>query len=497
MIQNPKEAVLHSKTVDFVSKDHQLFIDGMWSESNTNQKLQVENPANEEVICAISVASPGDVERAVQSARRCFESTWGSKFNPAERSKLLLKLADLMERDKQVLMEIESLDNGKPLSKAQYDVESAINHFRYYAGWATKITGDTLPVGNQHIALTVREPLGVVGLIVPWNFPLMIAVWKLAPALACGNCCILKPAEQTSLSALYLADLIHEAGFPPGSVNVLTGPGLPTGQAISDYQDIDKISFTGSTAVGKKIMQSAAQSNLKNVSLELGGKSPNIIFDDADLAKVKSSLVWTSFYNSGQECTLGSRLYIQRGVYEELISHLQKEAESLSIGSGLSDPDLGPLISRAQMETVLGYIEDGKQSGARLVFGGRKRRMESGRGYFLEPTLFEYEDDNIKIVQEEIFGPVVVATVFDTLDEVVEKANNSKYALAAGIWTSDISKAIRISKQIDAGNVWVNGYDLFDPCVPFGGFKQSGMGKEMGKSAIELYTREKSIWFSA
>ncbi|RME95695.1 MAG: aldehyde dehydrogenase family protein [Bacteroidetes bacterium] len=478
----------------FLAKEQQLFIANEWIAARQGNSFPTLNPANGQVLSRVAQADAEDVDAAVSAARQAFEQHWAST-KPAKRARLLDKLADLIQRDLAIFQQLETLDNGKPLTKAKYDVLGTINHFRYYAGWATKIEGSTIPVGADKLVYTRREPLGVVGLIVPWNFPLMMAAWKLAPALACGNCCILKPAEQTPLTALYLAQLVVEAGFPPGVVNVVTGPGSPTGEAISSHRDIDKVSFTGSTAVGRKIMAAAASSNLKKVSLELGGKSPNVIFADADLQAVKGSLPWASFYNTGQECTLGSRVYVQESIYDEICTYLQQQAQRLSIGSGMDDPDLGPLISATQLERVLGYIDQGKAEGAELLSGGVRLRTEAlAQGYFLEPTIFSHHNDALKVVQEEIFGPVVMLSSFRDLAEVVARANDTPYGLAAAVWTQDIRKAHQFAHATQAGTVWINGYDLFDPAVPFGGYKQSGIGKEMGKSALELYTQEKAIW---
>ncbi|MCA0933646.1 aldehyde dehydrogenase family protein [Lutimonas saemankumensis] len=485
---------LNDCTIDFLDNPAKMLINGEWVSAQSGETFKTINPADGSFLNEIPLAGNADVNTAVNAAKKSFETVWNNTTTPADRASLLWKLADLMERDKQILMELETLDNGKPLEKARYDVDSAINHFRYYAGWATKIEGNTLPVGNDSIAYTKREPLGVTGLIVPWNFPLMIAAWKLAPALACGNCCVLKPAEQTSLSALYLGKLIEEAGFPNGVVNIVTGPGLPTGQAISSHMNIDKVSFTGSTKVGRQIMEAAAHSNLKKVSLELGGKSPNIIFEDANLDHVFESIVWSSFYNTGQECTLGSRIYVQRSIYQKVVDILKTKADSLKINKGMLNPDLGPMISESQLQTVLKYIDIGINEGAELITGGKRIQGELGNGYFIEPTIFAHQNDQLQIVQEEIFGPVVVISSFDTFDEVVARANDSIYGLAAAVWTNDISKAHRFANKVQSGTVWINGYDMFDPSVPFGGFKQSGIGKEMGKSAIELYTKEKTVW---
>lgn len=486
---------LNPSTQAFIDRAHRLFIDNSWV-PGSNDNFDAINPANGQVISTIASASKTDVDTAVASCRRAFETTW-TNTTPAERSKLIWKLADLIQRDKLIFQELETLDNGKPLNKAAYDVDSTINHFRYYAGWATKIEGSSIPVNSPNkVVYTKREALGVVGLIVPWNFPLMITAWKLAPALACGNTCILKPAEQTSLTALYLAELIKEAGFPAGVVNVVTGFGAITGQAITEHMDIDKVSFTGSTAVGRKIMEAAAKSNLKKVSLELGGKSPNVIFKDAKIDDIINTMHWTAFYNTGQECTLGSRLYIERPVFEQVIERVKTEGEKLSIGNGLYNPDLGPIVSEQQMNSILNYIESGNTQGAELLTGGKRCKGDLANGYFLEPTIFTHQNEDLSIVKEEIFGPVVAASAFDDFEEVVAKANNTNYGLVAAVWTQDLSKAHRYADKINAGSVWINGYDLFDPAVPFGGFKESGNGKEMGKNAIELYTKDKAVWIA-
>lgn len=495
MIRIPQGVSLDPQTIRFLEQPQKMLIGGAWVEAKAGQRFSTLNPADGKALSTVPLAGKEDVDEAVAAARKAFETSWATKISPAKRGRLMWKLASLIQRDLQVLTELESLDNGKPMEKARYDVLGCINHLQYFAGWPTKIEGSTLPAGSpDKLVYTRREPLGVVGLIVPWNFPLLMAVWKLAPALACGNCCILKPAEQTPLTALYLGRLIQEAGFPDGVVNIVTGPGEPTGEAITRHMDIDKAGFTGSTAVGRKIMEAAAQSNLKRVSLELGGKSPNVVFADADMAAVLQSLHWASFYNTGQECTLGSRLYVQRPVFEQVVDALKASAEKLSIGHGLTNPDLGPMISEKQMDTVLGYIHSGQAEGAMLALGGHRCEGDLAEGYFLPPTIFIHEDDRLKIVQEEIFGPVVVVSPFDSQEEAIHRANDSRYGLAAAAWTSDISRAHRFAHAVKAGTVWINGYDLFDPAVPFGGYKESGFGREMGRSAIELYTQEKAVW---
>lgn len=494
MITLPNKIELHEQTLKFLEKTHKLFIDNQWINAKSNKTITVENPATGDILTKISAANQSDVNDAVASCRIAFETKWNNT-KPADRGELLWKLADLIERDKQIIQELETLDNGKPLDKAAYDVNATINHFRYYAGWATKIEGSSIPVNiPDKIVYTKREPLGVVGLIVPWNFPLMIAAWKLAPALACGNCCVLKPAEQTSLTALYLATLIVESGFPKGVVNFVTGFGNPAGEAIASHMGIDKVSFTGSTAVGRKIMEAAAKSNLKKVSLELGGKSPNVIFEDADIKNLLPDLHWTGFYNTGQECTLGSRLYVERSVFEQVIDVVIEHAKKLTIGNGLKNPDLGPIISEQQMNSIIRYIKLGLHEGAELRMGGARCAGELSNGYFLQPTLFTHENESLRIVKEEIFGPVLAVSPFDEFDEVVQKANNTNYGLVAAIWTQNLSKAHRFANEVNAGSIWINGYDLFDPAVPFGGFKESGNAKEMGKSAIDLYTQEKTVW---
>ena len=487
---------LSDKTIAFLKEPKKLLIHGQWVAPLNKQYFAAINPSNNQEISQIPLAESSDVDHAVDSANKSFENHWKT-VSAVEKASLMFRLADLIERDQQTLMELETLDNGKPLSKAQYDIDACIHHFRYYAGWATKIEGATHPVSKDALVYTQKEPLGVVGLIVPWNFPLMIASWKLAPALACGNCCVLKPSEKTSLSALYLGKLIQGAGFPKGVVNIITGDGDPTGIALVRHQQIDKISFTGSTKTGKFISQQNAHSTLKRVSLELGGKSPNVIFSDADIEKVTQSLHWSSFYNTGQECTLGSRVFIQKTIFDQVIDQLIKQSKKLSIGHGLENPDLGPLIDQGQFKRVMDYIRSGQNEGAELICGGHRLNDKHLKdGYFMGPTIFSHQNDRLKIVNEEIFGPVVVVSSFDSYDQVIQRANDSPYGLAAGVWTQSHSKALQFANDVKAGTVWINGWDQFSPAVPFGGFKDSGIGKEMGKSAIDLYTQEKTVWLN-
>ena len=495
----PPETTLDPGTIEYLETGpKKLFIKGRWEEALSGETFPTYNPATGEVLAEVSLAGVEDVDRAVQAARAAFEMGPWSTMTGEERGRLLWKLADLIDAHTTELAELETLDNGKPIRvSSKGDVPATSRHFRYYAGWAGKLEGSTIPVSrpNQFV-YTLREPVGVVGLVIPWNFPLLMCAWKLAPALACGNTAILKPAEETPLTALRLAELIQEAGFPDGVVNILTGPGEPTGAAISANMGIDKVSFTGSTEVGRKILEAAAQSNLKRVSLELGGKSPNIIFADADLPSAIKGSLWAVFSTSGQECTAGSRLFVERGIYDEVVEGLSAEARRVRVGNGFTPKiHVGPLVSEQQLERVTGYIEAGVAQGARLVTGGERLGGELAKGYFLSPTVFAYEDDSLPLVQEEIFGPVVAVTAFDSWEELVKRANSTRYGLAAGIWTQNIGKAHRLAQAVKAGTVWINGtYGISDPAAPFGGYKESGFGREMGKEALDLYTEVKTVW---
>lgn len=494
----PKGAELRQDTVDYLrTGPKKLLINGKWMDSLEGETFSTYNPATGEELAQVALAGMEDVSRAVHGARAAFEHGPWSKMSGEERGQLLIKLADLIDAHADELAELETLDNGKPLRVSRRgDLPYTSLHFRYYAGWAGKLEGTTIPVSmpNQFV-YTLREPVGVVGLIIPWNFPLLMCAWKLAPALACGNTALLKPAEETPLTALRLGELILEAGFPEGVVNILTGPGEPTGAAIAAHMGVDKVAFTGSTAVGRKIMQAAAGSNLKKVSLELGGKSPNVIFADADVSKAAKGALWGAFSTAGQECVAGSRLFIEKAVYDKVLESLDEQAQRMVVNHGFAEKvHIGPIISKTQLERVTGYIEDGKAAGAELVTGGQRLGGELAKGYFLEPTVFSHQDDSLPLVQEEIFGPVVAATSFESWDQLIARANQNRYGLAAGVWTKDVSKAHRFARDVQAGTVWINGYGMFDPAAPFGGVKESGFGREMGKDALELYTQVKTVW---
>jgi acyl-CoA reductase-like NAD-dependent aldehyde dehydrogenase len=489
---------LQPGTLEFLEKHPKtLFINNEWVAAQSGETFETRDPANGEVLAEVALAGEADVDAAVTAARAAFRGPW-SQLTAADRAALLFRLADLIDARADALAELETLDNGKPLRVARRgDLPYVTKHLRYQAGWADKIEGSTVPVTYPgQFVYTRREPLGVVAGIIPWNFPLLMAIWKLGPALTAGNTLILKPAEQTPLTALYLADLTKEAGFPPGVVNVLPGPGLPTGAALAKHMDVDKLAFTGSTEVGRRIMEAAANSNLKRVSLELGGKSPNVIFADADLNAAVRGAQWAVFSTAGQECVAGTRLFVERAAYDQVVEGLKAQVEKMVVNHGFAEKvHVGPVITEQQMSRIVGYIEDGKKAGAEVVTGGG-RVEELGGGYFVRPTVFAYQDDSLSIVTDEIFGPVAAVTAFDDWDELITRANNTIYGLAAGVWTRDIGRAHRFAHAVQAGTVWINGYGMIDPAAPFGGYKQSGFGREMGKEAIELYTQVKTVWVS-
>lgn len=473
-----------------------MLIGGQWVESASGKVFETYNPSTGVVLAKVAEGDSEDINCAVVAARKAFESGPWPKMTPSQRGRLLWKLADLIEKNAEELAQLETLDNGKPIKYSRAgDVPMTADHFRYFAGWATKLEGDTIPVSIPNMfTYTLREPVGVVGQIIPWNFPLQMASWKLAPALACGNTVILKPAEQTPLTALRLGELICEAGFPEGVVNIVPGFGETAGATLAAHPDVDKIAFTGSTEVGKKILQ-ASIDNLKKVTLELGGKSPNIIFPDADLKFAVRGAMNAIFFNQGQVCTAGSRLFVHKSVYEQVVSGLTDVAGKMKMGQGI-DPatDMGPLVSQEQLERVTGYIETGKREGATTTTGGQRPGNTELTGYFMEPTVFDNVQDDMTIAREEIFGPVVVALPFEDIEEVAARANKSIYGLAAGIWTSDVKKVHKMAAALKAGVVWVNTYNMFDAAAPFGGYKQSGYGREMGHAVLDAYTQTKTVW---
>ncbi|MCY1275263.1 Phenylacetaldehyde dehydrogenase [compost metagenome] len=478
----------------FTSREHRLLIDGEWVAPIDGQCFAVEDPATGLTIARVAEGRAADVDRAVAAARQAFESGPWPRLKPNERARLLMRLADLLEAHANELAELEVLDNGKPLSFALRGVSGTADMIRYMAGWVTKLCGEAVPLsvpGEWH-AYTVREPIGVVGQIIPWNFPLSMAIWKLAPALAVGCTVVLKPAEQTPLNALRLGELILEAGFPPGVVNIVTGFGGDAGAALAAHPGVDKVAFTGSTQTGKRIVQ-AALGNLKKVTLELGGKSPVFIFPDADLSLAIPGAANAIFFNSGQVCSAGSRLYVHQSIYERVVADIAAYGDQLKLGHGMeAGSDLGPLISNLQMERVNQYIASGLESGATQV---SSRRPDMGAGYFVPPTVLADTDARMSVVREEIFGPVLCAMPFedDDLASVAALANDTEYGLFAGVWTQDIGKAHRLAKHIRAGSVSVNAHMVNDPALPFGGFKQSGWGRERGREALELYSELKSV----
>ena len=484
------------KNVFLQQQPVKMLIGGQWVTAASGKTFETMNPSTAEVLAHVAEGDTEDINRAVIAARKAFESGPWPKLTPSQRGRLLLKLADLIEQNAEELAQLETLDNGKPIKYAKGgDVPLTADHFRYFAGWATKIEGETIPVSIPNMfTYTLREPLGVVGQIIPWNFPLQMASWKLAPALACGNTVILKPAEQTPLTALRLGELICEAGFPDGVVNIIPGFGETAGAALVAHPDVDKIAFTGSTEVGKKIAR-VCTDTLKKVTLELGGKSPNIIFPDADMKFAIRGALNAIYFNQGEVCTAGSRLFIHSSVYDQVMSGLSEGASRMKVGVGI-DPttDMGPLVSQEQLNRVTGYIETGKHEGAKVVTGGERPGGEIAQGYFMRPTIFDGVHDDMTIAREEIFGPVVVALPFEDVEEVAARANKSIYGLAAGVWTSDVKKAHKVAAALKAGVVWVNTYNQFDAAAPFGGYKQSGYGREMGHAVLDAYTQTKTVW---
>ncbi len=473
-----------------------LLINGEWVE--TSKSFDTVNPATEEVITQIASANSQDVDGAVSAARKAFDDRSGPwrKMSASERGRLIWKLADLLEKNIDEFAELETLDNGKPIFESRYvDMPMVIDVLRYYAGWATKIHGETVNTFETAFTYTLREPVGVVGMIVPWNFPLLLASWKLGPALACGNTVVWKPASLTPLTAIRFGALSVEAGIPAGVINVITGPS-EVGRQMVRHPGIDKIAFTGSTEVGKEIMRGAADT-MKRVTLELGGKSPNIVFADADVDNAVKGAITGIFYGKGEVCNAGSRLFIESKAQDEFLDKLVARANKMRPADPL-DPKtrMGAIVSQEQMKTVLGYIEAGKKEGAKLIAGGNRVSLNGGKGFFIEPTIFGGVRKDMKIAQEEIFGPVLAAISFDDLDQVIEQANNNPYGLASAVWTRDVKKAHIVSRQLKAGTVWINTYGLMDASMPFGGFKSSGFGRELGAKALEHYTENKTVWMN-
>ncbi|XP_021441898.1 retinal dehydrogenase 2 [Oncorhynchus mykiss] len=470
-----------------------IFINNEWQDSVSGKTFPVYNPASGEQICEVQEAEKADVDKAVQAARLAFTlgSVW-RRMDASERGRLLAKLADLVERDSAYLATIESMDSGKPFLPTLFvDLQGTIKTLRYYAGYADKIHGTSIPMDGDYLTFTRHEPIGVCGQIIPWNFPLMMTAWKLGPALACGNTVVLKPAQQTPLTCLYIGSLVKEAGFPPGVVNILPGFGPTAGAAIASHMGIDKVAFTGSTEVGKRIQEAAGKSNLKRVTLELGGKNPNIIFADADLDLAVEQAHQGVFFNAGQCCTAGSRIFVEEPIYEEFVRRSVERAKRRTVGSPF-DPttEQGPQISQEQQSRVLEFIRSGISEGARLECGGKALGL---KGFFIEPTVFSNVKDDMRIAKEEIFGPVQQIMKFKTIDEVIERANNTEYGLVAAVFTSDITKAMTISTAMQAGTVWINCFNALSTQCPFGGYKMSGNGRELGDCGLKEYSEVKTI----
>jgi len=474
-------------------KQTKILIENKWLDSVSGKTFDTINPATGDVLAKVAEADAPDVDLAVKAARKAFHSKapW-RRMSAAERGKLLNRLADLIEKNMDELATLESLDNGKPRHVAVVaDLPLVIACYRYYAGWADKIQGKTIPISGDYFCYTRHEPVGVVGQIIPWNFPLLMQAWKLAPALACGNTVVLKVAEQTPLSALRVGELILEAGFPEGVVNILPGYGPTAGAAIARHMEIDKVAFTGSTEVGHLIMRAAAETNLKRVTLELGGKSPNIVFADADMEKAVEGSHFALFFNQGQCCCAGSRLFVEEKIYDEFVERSTERAQRRTVGDPLDKKtEQGPQVDNDQFNKVLSYVEAGKREGAKLMCGGER---VGERGYFVAPTVFADVQDEMKIAQEEIFGPVMSIMKFKDMDDLVERANKTIYGLAAAVWTRDITKAHQIANNVRAGTVWVNCFDVFDAAAPFGGFKQSGIGRELGEYGLQQYSEIKTV----
>ena len=477
-------------------RKYQLFIDGQWVDAESGRTFTTPNPATGETLAEVAEADKADIDKAVIAARRAFVGKW-SKLSARDRGRLLYKLAQLLEQHAKELAELETADNGKPIRESLYvDLPQVAENFEYFAGWATKIEGETIPVPGRMFNYTLREPLGVCGQIIPWNFPLLMAAWKLAPALAAGNTIVLKPAEQTPVTAMELGKLIQEAGFPAGVVNIVPGFGETAGAALASHPGIDKVAFTGSTEVGKLIAKAAAE-NLTKVSLELGGKAPNIVFADADMEQAVNGAMMGIFYGQGQVCCAGSRLFVEEGVRDEFLDKLKVRAQRITVGDPMNQTtQMGPQVSEEQLNRIKSYMEIGRAEGATVLTGGEPPKLEGAfqKGYFFQPTIFTEVKNQMRVAQEEIFGPVVSVITFKDEDDLLKQANETIYGLSAGIWTRDITRAHRFAREVKAGVVWINTFNMFNAASPFGGYKQSGYGREMGKHALELYTQVKSVW---
>ncbi|HYT66873.1 MAG TPA: aldehyde dehydrogenase family protein [Vicinamibacterales bacterium] len=471
-----------------------LLINNQWRDAAGGKTMEVTNPATEEVIATVASAGKDDVDAAVAAARAAFNGAWG-KMSARDRGRLVSKLADRLLEKADEVARLETLHNGKPIFESrQIEIPAAAKCFEYYAGWADKVMGETIPVDGNYLTYTLREPLGVVAAIVPWNFPLLLAAWKVAPALATGNVVILKPASQTPLTAIALGEIAVEVGLPPGVLNVITGPGSTVGQAIVEHPGIDKIAFTGDTSTGKGIMRAAADT-LKKITLELGGKSPNIVLPDADIDAALRGATTGIFYGKGEVCAAGSRLLVAASIKDEFMEKLAARAKKMVAGDPM-DPKTryGALASKKQLETVQRYVDIAKKEGASLVAGGGRADIGTGKGYFFQPTVFDNVKPEMTIAREEIFGPVLATIDFADIDEAIARANDSQYGLAAAVWTRDVKKAHYVARRLQAGTVWINTYNVYDTAAPFGGYKASGFGREMSAHALEHYTQVKSVW---